>query len=163
MAKNASFIRWAGGKGWFIPAVQNMIQNIQFNNYIEPFMGGASIFFSLDIPNRAYLSDINSELVNTFVQIRENLDEVTQKLREYKTDKDSYYMIRDQEPTDLIEKAARFLYLNFYSFNGIYRVNSIRRRTPEPHSRTGTKKHRSPNGGWPVKKVRELERGHRFL
>ena len=124
MAKNASFIRWAGGKGWFIPAVQNMIQNIQFNNYIEPFMGGASIFFSLDIPNRAYLSDINSELVNTFVQIRENLDEVTQKLREYKTDKDSYYMIRDQEPTDLIEKAARFLYLNFYSFNGIYRVNS---------------------------------------
>ena len=39
----------------------------------------------------------------------------------------------------------------------------IRRRTPEPHSRTGTKKHRSPNGGWPVKKVRELERGHRFL
>ncbi len=45
MAKNASFIRWAGGKGWFIPAVQNMIQNIQFNNYIEPFMGGASIFF----------------------------------------------------------------------------------------------------------------------
>ena len=38
MAKNASFIRWAGGKGWFIPVVQDMIQNLQFNNYIEPFM-----------------------------------------------------------------------------------------------------------------------------
>jgi DNA adenine methylase len=124
MAKNTSFIRWAGGKGWFISAVQEMIQNIQFNNYIEPFMGGASIFFALDIPHIAYLSDINGELVNTFIQIRDNLDKVTQKLREYKTDKESYYVIRNQEPTDLIEKAARFLYLNFYSFNGIYRVNS---------------------------------------
>lgn len=124
MAKNASFIRWAGGKGWFIPAIQRMIQNIQFNNYIEPFMGGASIFFSLDLPNQAYLSDINSELVNAFIQIRDNMETVTEKLKEYKTDKDSYYVIRGQEPVDPIEQAARFLYLNFYSFNGIYRVNS---------------------------------------
>ena len=124
MAKNASFIRWAGGKGWFIPAVQDMIQNLQFNNYIEPFMGGAAIFFALDLPNKAYLSDINEELVNTFIQIRDNLDAVTVKLKEYKTDKDSYYVIREKEPTDSIEWAARFLYLNFYSFNGIYRVNS---------------------------------------
>lgn len=70
MAKNTSFIRWAGGKAWFVPAVQDMIQNLQFNNYIEPFMGGASIFFSLDLPNRAYLSDINGELANTFIQIK---------------------------------------------------------------------------------------------
>ena len=124
MAKNTSFIRWAGGKAWFVPVVQDMIQNIQFNNYIEPFMGGASIFFSLDLPNRAYLSDINGELVNTFIQIRDELELVTEKLKEYKTDKDSYYEIRNQEPTNLVEQAARFLYLNFYSFNGIYRVNS---------------------------------------
>lgn len=124
MAKKASFIRWAGGKRWFIPAVQDMIQNIQFNNYIEPFMGGAAIFFSLDLPQRAYLSDINNELVNTFIQIRDNLEQVVEKLKEYNTDKDSYYVIRDQEPTDLVEQASRFLYLNFYSFNGIYRVNS---------------------------------------
>ena len=119
MAKNTSFIRWAGGKAWFVPAVQDMIQNLQFNNYIEPFMGGASIFFSLDLPNRAYLSDINGELANTFIQIRDNLDLVTEKLKEYKTDKESYYEIRKQEPVNLIEQAARFLYLNFYSFNGL--------------------------------------------
>lgn len=123
MAKTASFIRWAGGKRWFISDFQNMIKNIQFNNYFEPFMGGASIFFSLDIPNHAYLSDINGELVNTFIQIRDNMEQVVSIMREYKNDKDSYYRIREQEPEDLIERAARFLYLNFYSFNGIYRVN----------------------------------------
>ena len=123
MAKNTSFIRWAGGKAWFVPTVQELIKDIKFNNYFEPFMGGASIFFSLEIPHEAYLSDINEELVNTFIQIRDHLDQVKEKLREYKTDKDSYYVIREQEPTNPVEQAARFLYLNFYSFNGIYRVN----------------------------------------
>lgn len=124
MARNTSFIRWAGGKSWFVPGVQELIQDIQFNNYIEPFMGGASIFFALDIPNHAYLSDINNELVNSFLQIRDHMDKVSEKLKEYEPDKDSYYMIRDIEPKDDIERAARFLYLNFYCYNGIYRVNS---------------------------------------
>lgn len=124
MAKKASFIRWAGGKSWFIPSFKELIQNVEFNNYIEPFMGGASIFFSLNIENHAYLSDINGELVNTFIQIRDHMDDVTEKLKGYKPDRDSYYKIRDIEPQDDIEMAARFLYLNFYCFNGIYRVNS---------------------------------------
>lgn len=124
MAKKTSFIRWAGGKGWFIPAVKDMLQNIEFNNYIEPFMGGASIFFSLDLHKKAYLSDINGELVNAYNQVKDNLEQVIDVIKQYKTDKDSYYVIRSQESKDLIEQAARFLYLNFYSFNGIYRVNS---------------------------------------
>lgn len=124
MAKNHSFIRWAGGKSWFVDGVKDLIKDIQFNNYLEPFMGGASIFFALDIPHQAFLSDINEELVTTFIQIRDNLEEVKNTLKGYKTDKESYYKIRDIEPTTDIEIAARFLYLNFYSFNGIYRVNS---------------------------------------
>lgn len=56
--------------------------------------------------------------------VRDNKELVVEKLKEYKADKNSYYIIRDQEPVDPIEQAARFLYLNFYSFNGIYRVNS---------------------------------------
>ena len=83
MAKNTSFIRWAGGKAWFVPAVHDMIQNLQFNNYIEPFMGGASIFFSLDLPNKAYLSDINGELANTFIQIRDHLHGAIQYTEHY--------------------------------------------------------------------------------
>ena len=138
MGRNTSFIRWAGGKAWFVPAVQKMIENIEFNNYIEPFMGGASIFFSMEIPNRAFLSDINGELVNTFIQIRDNLEQVTEMLRGFATDKDSYYQIRAQEPVDPIVQAARFLYLNFYAYNGIYRVNSRGRFNVPYGRRAGT-------------------------
>ncbi len=35
-------------------------------------MGGASIFFALETPNKSYLSDINSELVNMFKAVKDN-------------------------------------------------------------------------------------------
>lgn len=123
MANNTSFIRWAGGKSWLVPYVTSIIENIDYNNYFEPFMGGASIFFSIELHNRGFLSDINDELVNTFCAVQTNPQKVIDQLKLYKSDKDSYYAIRATEPKDTIQRAARFLYLNANSFNGLYRVN----------------------------------------
>lgn len=125
MASITSFIRWAGGKSWLIPFVQDLIQDLNYNNYYEPFMGGASIFFSLDIKKKSFLSDVNEELVNAFLEVRDNADRVISHLKTYNTDADSYYCIRALESTDPVEKAARFLYLNATSFNGLYRVNRL--------------------------------------
>lgn len=123
MAQITSFIRWAGGKSWLVPYVQDLIEGLSFNNYHEPFMGGASIFFAIDIPQNSFLSDINEDLVNAFVSIRDNPHQVIEILKTYKSDEESYYSIRESEPTDLAQRTARFLYLNTYSFNGLYRVN----------------------------------------
>ena len=125
MATITSFIRWAGGKSWFIPYVSELIEGLDYNNYYEPFMGGASIFFSLDIPQNGYLSDLNEELVGAFCAVRDNPQQIIKYLKEYKTDEDSYYSIRATEPKGKYQKAARFLYLNATSFNGIYRVNKM--------------------------------------
>ena len=123
MGRNTSFIRWAGGKSWLVPYIKDMISELPFNDYHEPFMGGASVFFSLDIPGKSYLSDINSELIESFVAIRDNPQAVILYLSEYNNDEESYYIIRDSEPRGKYQKAARFLYLNAYSYNGLYRVN----------------------------------------
>ena len=45
MSQNTSFIRWAGGKSWLVPYVKELIEGLDYNDYFEPFMGGASIFF----------------------------------------------------------------------------------------------------------------------
>lgn len=123
MASITSFIRWAGGKLWLVPYVQDLISGLDFNNYHEPFMGGASIFFAIDTPNQSYLSDVNEDLVDAFIAIRDNPQQVIGFLKEYKTDEASYYAVRESEPDDVYQRAARFLYLNTYSFNGLYRVN----------------------------------------
>lgn len=123
MAPITSFIRWAGGKSWLVPYVQELLDGLDYNNYHEPFMGGASIFFAIDTPKQSYLSDANEELVNAFIAIRDNPQIVIEYLKGYKTDEQSYYEVRESEPEDINKRAARFLYLNTYSFNGLYRVN----------------------------------------
>lgn len=123
MASITSFIRWAGGKSWLVPYVSKLVEGLNYNNYYEPFMGGASIFFSLDIPHQGYLSDINAELIGAFCAVRDNPEKIIEHLKDYKSDKESYYTIRATEPKDEYQKAARFLYLNANSFNGLYRVN----------------------------------------
>ena len=123
MAPIKSFIRWAGGKSWLVPYVTELVGKIEYNDYYEPFMGGASIFFSLNIPKKGCLSDINAELVNTFCAVRDNPEKVIGYLKEFELTEESYYKIRASEPKGKYQKAARFLYLNANSFNGLYRVN----------------------------------------
>lgn len=120
---SSSFIRWAGGKSWLVPYVHELIDGLEFNNYHEPFMGSASVFFSIDTPHKSFLSDMNNELAEAFCAVRDNPEKVISILKEYKTDVDSYYEIRETIPLDNCQRAARFLYLNTYSFNGLYRVN----------------------------------------
>lgn len=123
MAQITSFIRWAGGKSWLVPYVQELIDGLDYNNYFEPFMGGASIFFSMEHPHQSYLSDINGELINTFCAVRDNPRAVISYIKRYSSDEKSYYQIRKSKPQGRFISAARFLYLNANSFNGIYRVN----------------------------------------
>ncbi len=123
MAPITSFIRWAGGKSWLVPYVKKLTEGLDYNNYFEPFMGGASIFFSLDNPHQSYLSDVNNELVNTFCSVRDKPETVISYLKHFKSDEESYYIIRNTTYKSPYKSAARFLYLNANSFNGIYRVN----------------------------------------
>lgn len=120
------FLRWAGGKTWFTKHIENYIPK-DFNDYYEPFVGGGSIFFYLKskgfIKNKAYLSDSNSDLINTYKVLKNHSNDLFEILKTHIDSEDEYYRMRRTDFTDKIEKAAKFLYLNKTSFNGIYRVN----------------------------------------
>lgn len=120
------FLRWAGGKNWFRKHIEQYIPQ-KFENYYEPFLGGASIFFYLKskglIKNKSYLSDSNKDLINTYRVIKNKLPELKKVLKTHYDSHDEYYRIREQVYEDPIERAAQFLFLNKTSFNGIYRVN----------------------------------------
>jgi len=53
--------KWAGGKRQLWPFLKNKFP-ASFGAYIDPFMGAASIPMLLK-PKRAYLSDLNKELI----------------------------------------------------------------------------------------------------
>ncbi|MDN5204236.1 Dam family site-specific DNA-(adenine-N6)-methyltransferase [Fulvivirgaceae bacterium BMA10] len=121
-ASTKPFLRWAGGKNWLVKNINNYLPIDGFNNYIEPFLGGGSIFFHL-APQKAILSDLNKELIETYKALRSNVNEIIDELSKFRNDEKFYYQIRSKKIKSDIKKAAKFIYLNQTSFNGIYRVN----------------------------------------
>ena len=118
------FLRWAGGKSWFIDHLADLLDGHEFTNYYEPFLGGGSIFFSINVTGAvATLSDANKELIDTYIAVRDDVESVIKHFATYENTSDFYYKLRAKEPTDPAEKAARFIYLNHTSYNGLYRVN----------------------------------------
>jgi DNA adenine methylase len=100
-----------------------LIRDIRLNNYHEPFLGGASVFLGISPEGKSYLADLNAELIETYERIRDDPDGVAGRLRPHKNDPEHYYKVRESKPRSANGRAARFIYLNHTSFNGIYRVN----------------------------------------
>lgn len=116
------FLRWAGGKTWLIKHLPK-IKISAFNNYHEPFLGGASIYFYLRPSGHSYLSDLNADLIETYNAIKQNAHAVIRTLKTFENSEEEYYKIRDREYKSAFQQAAKFIYLNQTSYNGIYRVN----------------------------------------
>lgn len=134
--KYQPFVKWVGGKRGLLSQIIPLIPK-EFNNYFEPFVGGGALFFELYSlgllkDKKAYLFDINTELINAYNVVRNSPLELIKNLREFKEkhSKEFYYEIRawDREESfsqrSEIERASRFIYLNKTCFNGLYRVNS---------------------------------------
>lgn len=118
-----SFLKWPGGKRWFVRRYINALPK-QYNHYYEPFLGSGSMFFEL-LPNESFLSDINEDLINLFLVMRDMPNSLKDTLIQYNKQhsKDFYYYIRGKKYNTALEKAAQFLYLNRTCYNGMYRVN----------------------------------------
>ena len=117
------FLKWPGGKRWLASRHRSLFPKT-YARYFEPFLGGGAVFFSL-APHRALLSDTNRELTNTYRCIKEEWSTIERRLAKLQAQHspELYYQIRDRQPSDPVERAVRFVYLNRTCFNGIYRVN----------------------------------------
>lgn len=116
-------VRWAGGKRWLVPKISSLVADLEINSYHEPFLGGGSVFLGLSLGVKSYLSDLNADLIEMYEVLRDEPHLVADALAIHTNDEQHYYAIRASVPTKKSERAARFIYLNHTSFNGIYRVN----------------------------------------
>jgi len=129
--KPKPFVKWVGGKRQLLAQfrLMNLYPPEKFDpktgKYFEPFVGGGAVFFDL-LPETAYLSDLNNELVITYNVIKNDVENLIKSLKKHKLDKEYFLKIRAQNPEKLsdLNTASRFIYLNRTCFNGMYRVNS---------------------------------------
>ena len=126
------FIKWVGGKTKLLPTLHQHFPK-QIRCFHEPFLGGGSVLFSLgsgysDVKVKEMnASDLNADLINTYVQIQHHVNKVIDVLKTYENTEEFYYKLRSDDEFygdyNQIYKAAKFIYLNKTCFNGLYRTN----------------------------------------
>ena len=119
------FLKWAGGKAGLIEQYEPHLPKKISGRYFEPFLGGGALFFHLR-PEQAVLSDVNEELVNCYLMVRDAPEALIAAVVAHRDrhDEDHYYEVRANVPSTKLDRAARFIYLNRTCYNGLWRVNS---------------------------------------
>lgn len=126
-------LKWAGGKRQILPQIKGVFPvEEEYNNYIEPFVGGGAVFFDLE-PEAGVINDLNTRLMNFYRVVREQPEELIEHAEEHDGSEEYYYDARDrfneigakaEIAKDNVEEASLLLYLNRTCYNGLYRVNS---------------------------------------
>ena len=139
------FLKWAGGKSQLLKEIEQYypFDNTKITKYAEPFVGGGAVLFDVlskyDL-EEVYISDINKELINTYQNIRDDIDELVDSLSIMQNEfipldtdnRKKYYLTKRErfnflkvngDETINIEKAALMIFLNKTCFNGLFRVN----------------------------------------
>ncbi|PMQ21888.1 DNA adenine methylase [Glutamicibacter arilaitensis] len=119
----APILKWAGGKRQLLPEIYAKFPE-KFNKFIEPFAGGAAVFFGKQFES-PIINDLNSELITTYRAIEADPQAVIDDLEKHSNTEEYFYATRARDWTELPhhEVASRMIYLNRTCFNGLYRVN----------------------------------------
>lgn len=132
MRKNplvAPVVKWVGGKRQLLDDLTPLFPK-RILSYCEPFLGGGAVLFKLQ-PRVAYINDINSELMQMYGVIRDNVEELIIALSKHPNEAEHFYSVRDwdrdkerYQKLSRVDRAARMIYLNKTCYNGLFRVNN---------------------------------------
>ena len=129
MKKTSStpFLKWAGGKRRLLPILLPLLPSGK--RLIEPFVGAGSVFLASDI-DALVLADSNPVLMSVYRQLKDDAPAFialakTYFIEDHRTP-EAYYALRqtfNDPATPEPIRAALFVYINRFGFNGLYRTN----------------------------------------
>ena len=140
------FVKWAGGKKQLLPVIHSAYPEelgTRITRYAEPFVGGGAVLYDILSSyklDEIYISDVNSELISTYLAIRDNCDSLISLLSDMQNDylakpdeertvyfgekRKEFNLLKNSSGKNTAEIGALFIFLNRTCFNGLYRVNS---------------------------------------
>mgnify|MGYP003591766479 CR=1 FL=1 len=117
--KPAPIIPWMGGKRRLAKHLLPLFP--AHTCYVEPFAGGAALFFMRPQPAKVeVLNDLNGQLVNLYRVVQHHFDEFVRQFDYAVTSREVFLRLQATPPdmmTD-IQRAARFYYLQHNAFGG---------------------------------------------
>lgn len=112
-------IPWIGGKRRLADRLLPYFPPHQC--YVEPFAGGAAMFFLRPSPAEVeVLNDVNGELVNLYRVVKHHLEEFVRQFKYAFSSRQifKWLQITPEETLTDIQRAARFYYLQHAAFGG---------------------------------------------
>ncbi len=116
-----SLLRYIGGKHFLVDKLVDLVP--QHRIYVEVFCGGGHLFFNKPRSQREVLNDIDGELVNLFMVLRDQGEALAERCAGIPYSRELYDTFRqeirkDTGPEDGVERAARFAYILESAFAG---------------------------------------------
>lgn len=128
-------LKWAGGKTQLLNEISHAYPDgfgDTIRRYAEPFVGGGAVLFDILSKfelDEVYISDVNAELINMYLVVRDHAEELIDILTVYQNEyhaldnegRKIYYYCKRNEFNDLILRgesktgivsAALFIFLN---------------------------------------------------
>ena len=126
--KMKPIIKYRGGKSKEIPQILPYIPQFA-GRYIEPFFGGGALFFYLE-PSRAIINDINKNLFDFYMDVRDNYfqmkDELFMLETLYTENRDAFERLKIQHPNDRVNDSNEDLYYRIRDmYNGLADSNFL--------------------------------------
>jgi DNA adenine methylase len=125
MSSINSPFRYPGGKFYARKLILDRLYPHEV--YVEPFAGGASIFFAKSKANvQNWLNDIDEELINCYIHIRDYVEELIKFLDGLPATKELHHYYKNQfSPQNDLERAGRWYYLNRTSYSRNYEQTEL--------------------------------------
>lgn len=122
------FLKWAGGKFRLLEHIRNQLPNDNGGRFIEPFVGGGSVFSNLQF-NKYIIADKNPDLIDVYKHLKREgrsfIDFCGTFFTSENNCEEQYYSLRNlfNSTSDKRLKSALFVFFNRHSYNGLVRYN----------------------------------------
>jgi len=127
ISRSKAILRYPGGKFKAVKFIQPFWEQVEHDEYREPFVGGGSVFISKPLVKFNWINDINKELFALYKSLADNSkrEKLISELLSIEITKGNYDKLFYSKPKDWLGKAKRYYVLNRCSFSGITKWNSF--------------------------------------
>lgn len=122
-----AILKWLGGKRNHLPYLQRIFRKVDREVLVEPFVGSAVVFMNTEFKEYV-LGDANRDLIELYKYAMVTPEALISEMKPAFAEgfsKERYLELRDafnQRDYD-VSRAALFVYLNRFGFNGLCRYN----------------------------------------
>lgn len=125
----------SGGKSRVVDKLMKMVP--EHKTYVEPFAGGAALFWKKEPAEKEVINDIDPEISFAYRFIKSATKEQIARLKKRKWDGDKvlFFRLKKSSPSDPVDKFYKFAYTHAHSYGLSRKTFGYKKQSPSLYKR----------------------------